>query len=92
MRVFLTYDISHDGTRSKVADICLDYGLERIQYSAFVGELTGVYQKEMMGRVRKRLGERAAKVVLLPICERDWRARVEIEQEGKEADDVVGSE
>ncbi len=40
MRCLLIYDITHDGTRSKIADVCLDYGLERIQYSAFLGELS----------------------------------------------------
>jgi CRISPR-associated protein Cas2 len=38
--VLVIYDIPHDGTRGKVADMCLDYGLDRIQYSAFTGQLT----------------------------------------------------
>ena len=37
MRCPLIYDIAHDGVRTKVADACLDYGLQRIQYSAFFG-------------------------------------------------------
>ena len=44
MRYLLIYDISHDGVRTKVADACLDYGLERIQYSAFLGSLTRTHQ------------------------------------------------
>ena len=40
MRYLLIYDIAHDGVRTKVADVCLDYGLQRIQYSAFLGELS----------------------------------------------------
>ena len=38
-RCLLVYDISHDRTRARVADACLDYGLDRIQYSAFCGTL-----------------------------------------------------
>ena len=29
----LIYDIEEDKIRNRVADICLDYGLERIQFS-----------------------------------------------------------
>ena len=35
----LIYDIENDRLRTRVAGICLDYGLERIQFSAFFGKL-----------------------------------------------------
>ena len=47
MRYLLIYDIPHDGVRVKVADACLDYGLVRIQYSAFLGELKRTHQREL---------------------------------------------
>ena len=50
-RCLLVYDISHDRTRSRVADVCLDYGLDRFQYSAFVGRLTRTHQEELMLRI-----------------------------------------
>ena len=50
MRCLLIYDIAHDGVRTKVADVCLDYGLERIQYSAFFGELSHIHQRELLLR------------------------------------------
>ena len=56
MRLLLVYDIPHDGVRAKVADICLDYGLDRIQYSAFLGDLKRVRQEEMMSKMRHKLG------------------------------------
>jgi hypothetical protein len=34
-RCLVVYDISNDAIRGKVADDCLDYGLSRIQPSAF---------------------------------------------------------
>ena len=40
MQSLLIYDIPDDRARQKIADACLDYGLQRIQYSAFLGELT----------------------------------------------------
>ena len=47
MRVLLVYDIPDDAKRAKIADVCLDYGLERIQYSAFTGNLAATYQGEL---------------------------------------------
>ena len=57
--VLVVYDIPHDRTRAKVADICQDYGLDRMQYSAFVGELQPVHQEELMAKLRRRLGNHA---------------------------------
>ena len=39
MHCLVVYDISDDKLRTKVADILMDYGLDRIQYSAFAGKL-----------------------------------------------------
>jgi CRISPR-associated protein Cas2 len=81
MKCLVVYDIVHDGTRSKIADFCLDYGLDRIQYSAFLGELGRTHQEELMLKIGRRLGERTGKVQLFTICTSDWRQRLEIIQE-----------
>ncbi|HDQ70734.1 MAG TPA: CRISPR-associated endonuclease Cas2 [Chloroflexi bacterium] len=81
MKCLLVYDISHDGTRTKIADYCLDYGLDRIQYSAFVGDLSPTYQEELMLKIGDQLGDRSGKIQLFSICERDWSERLEIIQE-----------
>lgn len=80
MQILLIYDIPDTKVRTKVADICQDYGLERVQYSAFTGNLRRVHQEEMLAKMRKRLGKRAGKILLLPACEKDWQARLEIVQ------------
>ena len=84
MKCLLVYDIAHDGTRTKIADFCLDYGLDRIQYSAFLGDLTRTYQEELMLRIGERLGDREGKIQLFAICQNDWEQRLEIIQEGHE--------
>lgn len=81
MRYLLIYDITHDGTRSKVADVCLDYGLNRIQYSAFLGELTAAHQRELMLKIRERLGKHGANIQLFPLDEKAWAAHKAIERE-----------
>lgn len=81
MICLLVYDIAHDGTRSKVSDACLDYGMARIQLSAFLGDLTRAHQEELFRKVRKRLGRQPGRILLLPVCEKDLRLRLEVIQE-----------
>jgi len=83
MRCLLIYDISHDGTRLKVADACLDYGLERIQFSAFLGELTRTHQRELLLKIKQRLGKHGANIQLFPLDERAWAERKTIAQKEK---------
>ncbi len=75
MRYLLIYDITHDGTRAKVADVCLDDGLERIQYSAFLGELSHIHQRELFLKIRRRLGSHRANIQLFPLDEKCWSGR-----------------
>jgi len=81
VKCLLVYDISDDSTRTRVADICLDYGLDRIQYSAFVGDLTRTHREELMLKIGDRLGDRPGKVQLFAICKTDWQQRLEIIQD-----------
>jgi CRISPR-associated protein Cas2 len=75
MWCLVVYDISDDGKRTKVADVCLDYGLDRIQYSAFLGNLSANHQDELMLKVAKVLGHKAGNIQLFPLCARDWAGR-----------------
>jgi len=80
MKVLLIYDISNDNARTKVADLCLDYGLDRVQYSAFLGQLSRTYQEDLMLRIKEKLGKRPGDVRLIPICAKDWAAQLVIEE------------
>ena len=84
MRCLVVYDISNDTVRSKVADFCLDYGLDRIQFSTFLGDLARTHQEELLIKIKKQLGRRAGNVQLFPVCEKDWRMRLVIDQKGQE--------
>lgn len=78
MFILLIYDIPDDGLRAKVAEACLDYGLQRVQYSAFIGELNHNRQGELMQRLRRLVGGRPARIQLVPVCERDQRLMREV--------------
>lgn len=81
MKCLLIYDVPDDRLRTKLADICLDYGLERIQYSAFFGELSHNRQGEILQKMKRRIGKRAANVQIFPVCERDLGLRKQIVNE-----------
>ena len=80
MKCILVYDIPDDGKRAKIADACLDYGLDRIQYSAFSGGLRVTHQEELMLRIETILGKKAGNIQLFPICSEDWARRAVIER------------
>lgn len=78
---YVLYDIPDDATRTKIAEVCKDYGLERIQFSAFSGTLTRNMREELFLRLRDTLGERAGKILLQPVCEKDIRLGLRVENE-----------
>src|SRR5262245_45229272 len=75
MYCLLVYDIPGDRKRDKIADVCLDYGLDRIQYSAFLGQLHSTNQAELMAKLKTVLGRKPGNIQLFPLCDSDWAAR-----------------
>ena len=86
MRCLLIYDIPNDRARTRVADACLDYGLARVQWSAFSGELNTTLQRELLLKIRLILTGKAAKVLLLPINATMWQQHREITQGDPDAE------
>ena len=80
MHCLLIYDIPDDRTRTKIADVCLDYGLDRIQYSAFTGDISRNHQEELFQRVTDLLGALPGNIQLIPVCRTDWGGRLVCEQ------------
>ena len=79
--VMLIYDIPDDKVRHKVSERCKDYGLDRIQYSAFAGNLDRNRREELMLRLRKTLGKKEGNIRLQPVCTRDVTLAKEISVE-----------
>ena len=71
------YDIEDDRVRGRVANACKDYGLERIQYSAFSGLLDATRRGELAARLGDTLGRDVGKILLLAVCEKDVRTKRE---------------
>ncbi len=79
--VMLIYDIPDDRIRHKVSERCKDYGLDRIQYSAFAGDLDRNRREELMLRLKKTLGKKEGNIRLQPVCARDVGLAKEISVE-----------
>jgi len=76
--ILLVYDIENDRIRSKIADLCLDFGLDRIQYSTFSGQLSNNHQESLMLQVEDVLGKDSGNICLFPIRQADWNKRIEV--------------
>ena len=57
--LLLVYDIPDDRKRTKIADACLDYGLDRIQFSAFLGWLLANPAGRVVPKGEKDPGQKA---------------------------------
>jgi CRISPR-associated protein Cas2 len=78
LKCLLIYDIADDKVRGKVAEVCLDYGLQRIQYSSFLGEMSRNRQGEIMLKLKRVIGQVEANVQIFPLCEKDLALRKQI--------------
>ena len=83
--LLLVYDISNDSKRTKIADACLDYGLDRIQFSAFLGWLLPTQQEELFLKVKKLLGKKEGNIQMFPVCADEWAKRKVIDQKIEES-------
>ncbi len=71
LHTMVIYDIQDDRTRTRISEACLDYGLERIQYSAFQGFLTRNKREELFLRLKRIIGDHKGKILVQPICAKD---------------------
>jgi len=79
MHTYVIYDIVENRARRKVSEACLDYGLQRIQYSAFRGNINSTRRGALEKRLAQELGRNEGKIEIIPVCEKDFRQRAVIE-------------
>lgn len=82
----LIYDIENDRLRTRIADVCLNYGLERIQFSAFFGKLNRNRRQELALKVQNELGDESGRVRIIPVCEQDLKDMWVMDQFRRDAD------
>ena len=72
---FVIYDCENDRVRTRISEVCLDYGLTRIQFSAFMGKLSRSMREELFLKMCAQLNEKPARILMQPICDHDESAR-----------------
>lgn len=77
MNCIVIYDIVEDKIRSKIADVCFDFGLKRIQYSAFFGELSHNEKETLFKKTKRLIGQRPGNIQIYPLCEKDLSLKLE---------------
>ena len=86
--VVLIYDIENDRLRTRIANACMDYGLERIQFSAFFGKMNRNRRQELALRLRNELGNESGRVRIIPVCEQDLKDMWVLDQYRRDADQL----
>jgi len=79
MYTLIVYDITSNRIRKRIADACLDYGMQRIQKSAFLGDMNRNRQDELMVRLSKELGDKKGNIQLFPLCHADLSQRKQLD-------------
>jgi len=75
MQTLIIYDIESDKIRNKAAEYCKDYGLKRIQFSAFLGDMNRNRREELFLKLKKLLGQAKGNIQLIPLCDKDYGLR-----------------
>ncbi len=75
MITLVIYDITDDRIRNRVAKVCKQHGLSRIQKSAFLGEISSARRKELSVKLRKTLGKEKGNIQIFVICKMDIASR-----------------
>lgn len=84
------YDIENDRVRLRVSEACKDYGLRRVQKSAFRGELNTNRREMLFQRLQQTLGRRAGSIHIYVLCDRDAREALTIEQGARDEHSTEG--
>lgn len=78
MRYVVIYDITDDNLRALVAETLKDYGLQRIQYSAFIGDLRRDELNSLLADLKNLIKDLTENVQLYPLCDICFKGRKEV--------------
>ena len=70
MLTLVIYDISDDKKRTRLSRKLISYSMERIQYSAFKGELNSHDRFILAKEIEKYLSKETDSIYIIPLCER----------------------
>lgn len=71
--VWIIYDISEDKKRNKIAKMCIDKGLYRVQKSAFLGTINRNRLDELSIICDDIIDHESDSVYIFPMCSDDFK-------------------
>lgn len=71
--VWIIYDITSDRHRTKIAKICKNAGLYRVQKSVFLGTIGRNRLDELYLQIEEYMDETTDSVYIFPLCEMDFK-------------------
>jgi CRISPR-associated protein Cas2 len=73
MLIWILYDIEKNKSRNKVAKICLQTGLYRVQYSCFLGTLNRSELDSLSIQIEDLIDEEKDKVYIFPMSKTEMQ-------------------
>jgi CRISPR-associated protein Cas2 len=76
MIAWVMYDIEIDKSRSKVAKLCKQTGLYRVQYSVFLGTIDANQKDTLQLQIKELINEETDSVYIFPMSKSELQATV----------------
>ena len=76
MIAWVMYDIEDDKVRSKVAKLCKQTGLYRVQFSVFLGSIDANQKDTLELQIREQIYEEKDSVYIFPMSKNELQATV----------------
>ena len=73
MLVWAIYDIEKNKIRNRIAKLCKQMGLYRVQKSVFLGKVGKSRLDELALESKELINEETDSVYIFPLCEEDFR-------------------
>lgn len=76
MIAWVLYDIKNDKARTKVAKICKQSGLYRVQFSVFLGTIDRNMKDSLQLQIEELIDEKTDSVYIFPMSKNELQATV----------------
>ena len=73
MLTWVMYDIPKDKTRNKIAKLCEEAGIYRVQYSVFLGDMNNAQRKELIAGFMELINKDDDSIYIFPMCSDDFK-------------------
>jgi len=76
--VLAAYDIVENSIRNKLIDVLFYYGMERIQYSVFIGHINETHFDRMVDQIYDEFEQEDAKILIIELCKGCFKKAISI--------------